>query len=88
MKIGYPLLNHLTLVLWCGWFLLACRLLPSLGTVEEYAGQSCKDIRDAMSNDCQLPPLSGSYYINTTDTCTGKNMTLKVGYSRIVMDGS
>ena len=62
----------------CECLLLACRLLPSLGTIEEYAGQSCKDIRDAMSNDCQQPPLSGPYYINTTDTCTGNKETIKV----------
>ena len=64
--------------LWCECLLLACRLLPSLGTIEEYAGQLCKDIHDAMSNDCQQPPLSGPYYINTTDTCTGNKETIKV----------
>ena len=58
--------------------LLPCSLLPTLGIIEEQAGQSCKDIRDAMSNDCQLVPPSGSYYINTADTCTGNKKTLKV----------
>ena len=69
--------------LWCECLLLACRLLPSMGTIEEYAAQSCKDVRDTRSNDCQLPPLSGPYYINTTDTCTGNNRTLKV-YARML----
>ena len=70
---------HTALVQCCGECLfLACSLLPSLGTIEEYAGQSCKDIRNATSNDCQQVPPSGPYYINTTDTCTGKKKTLKV----------